>query len=378
MRYRIEKDSIGEKQVPAEAYYGIQTLRGKENFEITKRGISRQMIKALSTIKKSAAIANSSCGYLDEEVSKAIQMSCDEIINGRLHGQFITDLIQGGAGHSINMNANEVIANRANEMMGGKKGVYNFVHPLDHVNLNQSTSDVIPTAGKIAIIRQTKKLLVELKKLGNAIVLKSKEFELNNVGPTFEAFAVCLSRDIKRIEASMESLYDLNMGAFGEDIDAKYGKKVVSCIAKFTGEPFKSPKNIFEATRNLDCFLSISNALKVLSVNLSKMSYDLRLMAGDNLYSVAEISLPKVQPGYSEISEKSNTSILEMVSQVAYFVIGMDTTISFALESAQLDVNVNLPIILCSLFDSLNYIRRAARTLKEKVFEGVEIIISNE
>ena len=260
MRYRIEKDSIGEKQVPAEAYYGIQTLRGKENFEITKRGISRQMIKALSTIKKSAAIANNSCGYLDDDISKAIQLSCDEIINGRLHGQFITDLIQGGAGNSINMNANEVIANRANEMMGGKKGVYNFVHPLDHVNLNQSTNDVIPTAGKIAIIRQTKKLIVELKKLGNVIVSKGKEFELNNLGPTFEAFAVCLSRDIKRIESSIESMYDINMGAFSSDIDAKYSKKVVSCIAKFTGEPFKSPKNIFESTRNLDCFLQLSQA----------------------------------------------------------------------------------------------------------------------
>lgn len=378
MRYRIEKDSIGEKQVPAEAYYGIQTLRGKENFEITKRGISRQMIKALSTIKKSAAIANNSCGYLDDDISKAIQLSCDEIINGRLHGQFITDLIQGGAGNSINMNANEVIANRANEMMGGKKGVYNFVHPLDHVNLNQSTNDVIPTAGKIAIIRQTKKLIVELKKLGNVIVSKGKEFELNNLGPTFEAFAVCLSRDIKRIESSIESMYDINMGAFSSDIDAKYSKKVVSCIAKFTGEPFKNPKNIFESTRNLDCFLQLSHALKLLSVNLSKMSYDLRLMAGDNLYSVAEISLPKIQPGYSDISEKANTAVLEMVSQVAYFVIGMDTTISFALESAQLDVNVNLPIILCSLFDSLNYIRRASRTLKDKVFEGIKMVINNE
>ena len=378
MRYRIEKDSIGEKQVPAEAYYGIQTLRGKENFEITKRGISRQMIKALSTIKKSAAIANNSCGYLDDDISKAIQLSCDEIINGRLHGQFITDLIQGGAGNSINMNANEVIANRANEMMGGKKGVYNFVHPLDHVNLNQSTNDVIPTAGKIAIIRQTKKLIVELKKLGNVIISKGKEFELNNLGPTFEAFAVCLSRDIKRIESSIESMYDINMGAFSSDIDAKYSKKVVSCIAKFTGEPFKNPKNIFESTRNLDCFLQLSHALKLLSVNLSKMSYDLRLMAGDNLYSVAEISLPKIQPGYSDISEKANTAVLEMVSQVAYFVIGMDTTISFALESAQLDVNVNLPIILCSLFDSLNYIRRASRTLKDKVFEGIQMVINNE
>ena len=176
MKYRVEKDSLGEKQITAESYYGIQTLRGKENFEITKRGISRQMIKALATVKKAVAAANATFDFIDEKKAKAIMLSCDEILNGRLHGQFITDLIQGGAGASMNMNANEVIANRANEMLGGKKGVYDLVHPIDHVNFGQSTNDVIPTAGKIALIRQTKKLIVELKKLSNSCNIKGKDF----------------------------------------------------------------------------------------------------------------------------------------------------------------------------------------------------------
>ena len=164
MRYRIEKDSLGELKVPAEVYYGIQTLRSKDNFDITKRGISRQMLKALVIVKKAAAKANNDAGLLDDKITKHILLACDEILNGRLHGQFVTDLIQGGAGTSMNMNANEVIANRANEMLGGNRGVYEYVHPLDHVNKSQSTNDVIPTAGKIALIKQIKKLNTELKK----------------------------------------------------------------------------------------------------------------------------------------------------------------------------------------------------------------------
>src|SRR5690554_6574609 len=177
MRFRVEHDALGEKKVPAEAYYGIQTLRSKENFQITKRGLSRQMIKALATVKKAAAKANYDAGLLSKEVSDAICLSCDEILNGRLHGQFVTDAIQGGAGTSMNMNANEVIANRANEMLGGKKGEYRFVHPINHVNCGQSTNDVVPTASKIAMIRLTKKSLVEMKKLSNAYIDRASELK---------------------------------------------------------------------------------------------------------------------------------------------------------------------------------------------------------
>ena len=177
MKYRIEKDSIGEVQIPAEVYYGINTFRAKNNFDITKRGISRQLIKALAIVKKAAAKANADAEAISLDVSKAIMAVCDEILNGKWHGQFITDLIQGGAGTSINMNANEVIANRANEMLGGKKGTYEFVHPLDHVNRSQSTNDVIPTAGKIALIKQIKKLIVELKKLQGSLQAKANEYQ---------------------------------------------------------------------------------------------------------------------------------------------------------------------------------------------------------
>ncbi len=371
MRYRIENDSLGSKQVPAEAYYGIETLRGKENFEITKRGISRQMIKALALVKKAAANANSSCELLDDKIAKAIMLSCDEILNGRLHGQFITDLIQGGAGNSMNMNANEVIANRANEMLGGKKGNYDLVNPLEHVNLNQSTEDVIPTAGKIAVIRQTKKLLVELKKLGNAFVSKAKEFDYNFLGETFDSFAVTLSKDLKRVDASVETMYELNMSAMFPNLDPKYAKKVVANIAKFTGEPFKNSKNLVEATRNFDCFLQLSHSLKTLVVNLSKICNDFKVLVGDNVYNGSVISLPKVQPGYSSISNKIDTVVLEMVNQVAFYVIGGDATITYAIEAGQFDFNVFLPIILCTLFDSINFIRRAARTLREKAIEGI-------
>lgn len=386
MRYRIETDSLGEMKVPAEAYYGIQTLRAKENFQITKRGINRQMIKGLAIVKKAAARANADIGMLDEEVAKAIMLSCDEILNGRLHGQFITDVIQGGAGTSMNMNANEVIANRANEMMGGEKGKYNFVHPLDHVNFSQSTNDVIPTAGKIATIRQTKKLIVELKKLQNAYLEKKVEFSdvfklgrthlqeavPMRLGQMFEALTSLLGRDISRIEQAMAGLRDINMGATaigtGLNANPKYIKKVVQYIAKYTGEDFRSAKNLIDSTRHPDGLLAMSTALKILAVNLSKTANDLRLMASS---AFQEINLPKVQPGSSIMPGKFNPVIPEVVNQVAFYIMGLDVTITKAAEAGQLELNVFEPVIFNSLFEMLNTLRRAARTLREKAIEGL-------
>ena len=245
MKFRIEKDELGTKEIPKEAYYGIQTLRSKENFDIVQKPISRGMIKGLAIVKKAAAKANLDAGLISKEVSDAICLSCDEILNGRLHGQFITDLIQGGAGTSINMNANEVIANRANEMMGGKKGEYNFVHPIDHVNLSQSTNDVIPTAGKIASIKQTKKLLVEMKKLANAygalekkyknVVVVSKTHLQDSVlitfGQIFKAIKHSVERDMKNIENCIQELLEVNLGGTlvgtGVSADPKYSKNII-------------------------------------------------------------------------------------------------------------------------------------------------------
>ncbi len=386
MRYRIEKDSLGELKVPAEVYYGIQTLRGKDNFEITKRGICRQMIKSLVIVKKAAAKANLDAGLLNEKVAKAIMAACDEILNGRLHGQFVTDLIQGGAGTSMNMNANEVIANRAEEMLGGNRGEYLLVHPLDHVNCSQSTNDVIPTAGKIAIIKQLKKTIVELKKLYNALLDKGKEFEnVIKIGRThlqeavpitlgreFTAYAGVLSRDIKKLELSIDYLSEVNMGAtaIGTSLNAnsKYLKKVVFYLTKFSGEELRGAKDLVDATRHLDSFNFASSMLKITAVDLSKMASDLRLMS-----SLGEIKLPSIQPGSSIMPGKFNPVVPEVVNQVAFYIMGLDVTVTNAVEAGQLELNVFMPVILMSLFEEITTLRRAVRTFRSAAIEGLSV-----
>lgn len=391
MRFRTEKDSLGIKKVPKEAYYGIQSLRSKENFQITKRGISRQMIKALAVVKKAAAQANKDAGLISNEVAEAISLACNEIINGRLHGQFITDLLQGGAGTSLNMNANEVIANRANEMLGGEKGVYNFVHPLDHVNRSQSTNDVIPTAAKITAYRVSKKLLVDLKKLQQACQEKAKEFKaIYKMGRThlqdavpmtfgqhFAALASMLERDIKRIEHAMSSLLEINMGgtAIGSGINANqvYVNKVIQYIREYTGEDYVQAKNLFDSTRHLDPFLWLSSAIKTSAVNLSKAANDLRLMASGPKHGLREVILPELQPGSTIMPGKINPVIPEVVNQACFLVIGLDTTVTLAVEAGQLELNVFGPVVYAAIEDMLNFHRRAVRALKEKAIDGIQV-----
>lgn len=391
MKYRIERDDLGEKQVPVEAYYGIQSLRAKENFNITKRGLNRQMIKALAVVKKSAAKANADAGLLSSDVSKKIMLACDEILNGRLHGQFITDLIQGGAGTSMNMNANEVIANRANEMLGGSRGTYDFVHPIHHVNMCQSTNDVVPTAGKLAAIRLTKKLLVELKKLTSSFYDKSLAFESVikmgrthlqetapiRIGQVFGSFEAVIMRDIRRIESAMDSLYEINLGGsvIGTSLNVHpiYFKKVVIHLAKFTGEPVFQSKNLIDNTRHLDGFGNLSSSLKTLAINLSKIANDIRLMSCGPQAGFQELVLPTVQPGSSFNPGKSTPVIPELVNQISYYVMGLDVTISSAVESGQLELNPNIPIILACLFEAIDILRRSARTLREKTLEEIEV-----
>lgn len=391
MRYRIERDSLGERQVPAEAYYGIETLRGKENFEITKRGICRQLIKALAIVKKAAAKANIDAGNISEKVGKAIMLACDEILNGRLHGQFVTDLIQGGAGTSINMNANEVIANRANELLGGRKGDYDFVHPNDHVNFGQSTSDVIQTAGKIAVVKQLKKLQVELKKLYNSYLDKAEEFKdviktgrthlqealPITLGQEFYAYASALNRDIKRIDTAIDALLEVNLGgtAIGTGLNAneKYCKKVILHLSKFSGEDVRIAKNIIDATRNLDAFGYASSMLKLLAIDLSKTASDLRLMASSGPNGFNEIILPNVQPGSSIMPGKFNPVIPEVVNQVCFYVMGLDVTVTKAIEAGQLELNVFEPLILMSLFEEITTLRRATRTFNNLAITDLKV-----
>lgn len=388
MKFRIEKDELGELQVPFEAYFGIQTLRSKNNFEIAKRPISRQMIKGLAIVKKAAANANHNAGFITKEINEAIGLSCDEILNGRLHGQFITDLIQGGAGSSMNMNANEVIANRANEMLGGAKGKYNYVHPLNHVNFGQSSNDVVPSAGKIATVRLTKKLLTEMKKLANAYYEKAEMYKdvitigkthlldssLITFGQIFTALAHSVERDSKKIEQAMSTLYEINLGGTisgtGVNAGEVYRQKVVKYVSQISGEPFYQAKDLVDATRHLDGFAWLSMALKTFCLNLNKVANDLRLMA--SVYKT--ISLPQIMPGSSITPGKFNPVIPEMVNQVVYYIEGNDLTIARAVAGGEMEFNVNLPIILACLFENLNFVRRAIRALREKAIEGLVVI----
>ena len=318
----------------------------------------------------------------------AISLSCDEIFNGRLHGQFITDLVQGGGGISMNMNANEVIANRANEMLGHPKGSYAVIHPIDHVNLCQSSNDVVPTAGKYAAITLTKKLIVEMKKFANAYenlaekydsVITTAKTHLNSsvpvtYGQLFKANQYSIEKDIKRISQAMEGMLEVNLGGTiigtGYNADPKYVRRVVRYLSEFSGEDFIQSRNMIDCTRGLDSFVWLSTTLKTFALDIQKMANDLRL----NACCYKTVVLPTVQAGSSFTPGTDTPAVLEMITQVVYYIEGNDLTICRCGEAGEMEYNVNIPIVLACLFENLNFIRRTIRTFREKCLEGLEVI----
>ncbi len=386
---RLEADSIGEKEVPGDAYYGVQSLRGNENFHITGENLHLEMIRALALVKKACAISNFKAKVLDEEITEAIVFACDEILEGKYLDQFIVDPIQGGAGTTANMNANEVIANIANVKMGGGLGSYEYVHPNDHVNMGQSTNDVYPTAGKIGALFLLPKLIEELHQLHSALLDKAEEYhgilkmgrtQLQDavpirLGQEFGAYASMIKRDIRRIGMASKAIKTVNMGASaigtGINVDTYYHNIIVHQLAKITGLELEQAEDLIDGTHNLDGLVEVSGALKALAVNLSKMSNDLRLMSSGPRTMVGDINLPPRQNGSSIMPGKVNPVIPEVVSQVAFRVIGNDMTVTMAAEGGQLELNAFEPVLFYSLYQSIEFLEHAVRTLRINCIEGI-------
>ena len=389
MLSRMEHDSIGALNVPAEAYYGVQSMRAATNFQITHRPLHPVLIDSIVMVKKAAAITNEKSGKLNRQIAQAIIQACDEILDGSFRDQFIVDAIQGGAGTSANMNANEVIANRAIEILGGTKGDYSIVHPNDHVNMSQSTNDVIPTAGKITALKLLPQTIKELEKLEKAMEEKEAEFDdilkmgrtqlqdavPMRLGQSFGAFAHVLKRDIKRLKNVMDEMKVLNIGATAIgtaiNVDPYYLANISYELSKVAGISLKQADDLIDATQNLDGFVSVSGVLKTCAVDISKISNDLRLMSSGPRTGLSEINLPARQNGSSIMPGKINPVIPEVVSQVAYLIIGHDYTITMAAEAGQLELNAFEPVLFHHLFESIDTLKEAAATLTKHCITGI-------
>lgn len=388
-KVRLEHDSIGTLEVPEEVYYGVQTLRAARNFHITGLRMQPELINSVAQIKKAAAITNFEVGELDKKIADAIVKACDEIIAGKLHDQFIVDPIQGGAGTSLNMNANEVIANRAIELLGGKKGDYKLVNPNDHVNFGQSTNDVFPSCGKMAALKLLDHAQDELKRLEKALTEKSVEFDSVikmgrtqlqdavpiRLGQEFHAYASAIQRDIRRFENAKDEIKSLNLGGTaigtGLNADVQYFKRVVKNMSTLTGQDLIQSYDMIDATQNLDSYASVSGIVKNCAITLSKMSNDLRLMSSGPRTGFGEINLPAKQNGSSIMPGKVNPVIPEVVNQVAFNIIGNDVTIAMAAEAGQLELNAFEPIIFYNLFQSIETLAFAVKTLIDNCIVGI-------
>lgn len=387
--YRVESDSVGELRVPQEVYYGVQSMRAHENFPITGIKMHPLFIKSLAEVKKAAALKNMELGRLSKDAGQAIIQACEEISADQFVDQFIVDAIQGGAGTSTNMNINEVVANRANELLGSTKGSYAPVHPNDHVNYGQSTNDVIPTAGKLTVLKLSQALQFEMVRLNEALVGKAEEFDQIvklgrtqmqdaipiRLGQEFGAYSTAVKRSIQRLEHVLSEMRVVNLGgtAIGTGLNAhpQYVREVVDVLANVTNLDLEQASDLIDATQHIDSFSIVSGVLKTFALSLSKIANDLRLMSSGPKTGFNEINLPKRQNGSSIMPGKINPVIAEVVSQIAFRVAGNDLTISMAVEAGQLELNAFEPVIFHALFESLEILKNGVQTFTDNCIIGI-------
>lgn len=389
---RTEHDLIGKKEIPADAYYGVQTARGMENFKISGMPISHypDLIRAFAMVKLAAARSNHDLGQLPKEILKGIEAACNDIIEGQLHEQFMLDLFQGGAGTSTNMAANEVIANRALEHLGKTKGQYDFCDPHDHVNMSQSTNDAYPSALHIAMALSNTRLIAEMQKLAGAFRKKGKEFahivkmartQLQDavpmtLGQEFDAWAQSIEDEVSALERVESVLHEVNMGgtAIGTGLNAPKGfaEKCAQHLAQISGKKIKSALNLIEATQDTQAFVLYASVLKSMAIKLSKISNDLRLLSSGPRTGISEFQLPAMQPGSSIMPGKVNPVIPEVVNQVCYRVIGNDLVVTLAAEAGQLQLNAMEPVIAACILESQTLFINAAKTLRELCIDGIK------
>lgn len=388
--YRLDHDSIGELEVRENAYYGANALRAANNFPITGNPVDKQFIRAIVEIKKACARMNREVHLITEEEERAIEGACDKLLEGQYLDQIIVDPIQGGAGTSFNMNVNEVIANIANESLGGKLGVYDRIHPNDHVNKGQSTNDVIPTAGKIAMIRYFRDLKEEAKKLIDSVEKKAHEFDdyikmgrTQNqdavpirLGQEFAAYAQVLKRDYKRFDYALDALKTVNLGGTaigtGLNADRTYVKNVVNKLDEVTGLELEQCEDLIDGTQNLDCYAFASSVLKTYAIDLSKIANDFRFLSSGPRTGIGELQLPSKQAGSSIMPGKVNPVIPEVVNQTAFAVIGNDMTVTMCVEGGQLELNAFEPVCFYKIFESLRSLKGAIYTFRVNCVDGIQ------
>ena len=389
MRFRTEKDPLGELDVPEGAYYGVQTARAVDNFPISGLRAPDDLIVATILVKKAAAETNAALGRLEPAVTNAIRTAADEILAGAFRDQFVVDVYQAGAGTSHNMNANEVLANRAGELLGEPKGTYRRVHPNDHVNMGQSTNDVYPTATRLALLLGAAPLVAAAQALVVSLARKAEEFadvlktgrtHLQDavpmtLGQEFSGYAECVRRGAEDVAAAASQLHELNIGAtaVGTGLNAgdEYRRLVVERLARYTNLPLKPAANLFRVTQSMGDILAYSSAMRRLAVETGKIASDLRLLSMGPRAGLSEIALPAVQPGSSIMPGKVNPSVPEMVNQVCFQVMGCDTTVAIACEAGQLELNVMMPVIAWNALHASKILREALKVFRLRCVAGI-------